>query len=229
VRATEDSAAIAAIVGCGSAEATTRIEIVDPATALPSRDSEVGEIWIAGRSVARGYWRRPEETRTSFRAYLAGTLEGPFLRTGDLGFLQEGELFVTGRIKDVMIVRGLKHDPHDVELTVEAAAPNVRPGAVAAFTLDVETEAVAIAAEVEARDADSRVQSAMVENIRAAVAATHGIQLSTIVLLALGALPKTTSGKIQRYACREGVRAGSLPTVARWDVSGAAWPLERTA
>ena len=128
-----------------------------------------------------------------------------------------------------MIVRGLKHDPHDVELTVEAAAPALRPGAVAAFTLDVETEAVAVAAEVEARDADARAQVALVESIRAAVAAAHGIQLSTIVLLTPGALPKTTSGKIQRYACREGVRSGSLPTIARWDVSGAAWPLERTA
>ncbi len=229
VRATQDSAAIAAIVGCGSAEATTRIEIVDPATGLPSGHSEVGEIWIAGESVARGYWRRPDETRTSFRAYLADTFEGPFLRTGDLGFLQDGELFVTGRIKDVMIVRGLKHDPHDVELTVEAAAPAVRLGAVAAFSLDVETEAVAVAAEVDTREADARVQSALVESIRAAVAAAHGIQLSTIVFLAPGTLPKTTSGKIQRYACREGVRSGSLPTIARWDVSGAAWPLERTA
>jgi acyl-CoA synthetase (AMP-forming)/AMP-acid ligase II len=229
VRATQDSAAIAAIVGCGSAEATTRIEIVDPATGLPSRHSEVGEIWIAGESVARGYWRRPDETRTSFRAYLADTFEGPFLRTGDLGFLQDGELFVTGRIKDVMIVRGLKHDPHDVELTVEAAAPAVRLGAVAAFTLDVETEAVAVAAEVDTREADARVQSALVESIRAAVAAAHGIQISTIVFLAPGVLPKTTSGKIQRYACREGVRSGALPTIARWDVSDAAWPLERTA
>jgi acyl-CoA synthetase (AMP-forming)/AMP-acid ligase II len=216
------------VVGCGSPQSTARIEIVDPATGRRCGVDEVGEIWVAGGSVARGYWRRAEETGSTFRAHLADTGEGPFLRTGDLGFLRNGELFVTGRIKDVIIVRGLKHHPHDVELTVEAADAVVRAGCVAAFIIDAESEAVALAAEVELRDDRPPVNS-LIETIRAAVAAAHGIQLSTIVLLAPGSLPKTTSGKIQRYACREGLRAGSLSAIVRWDEPEPRWPLERTA
>jgi acyl-CoA synthetase (AMP-forming)/AMP-acid ligase II len=216
------------VVGCGSPKSRTRIEIVDPATCRRCGADEVGEIWVAGGSIARGYWRRAEETRSTFRAHLADTAEGPFLRTGDLGFLRDGELFVTGRIKDVIIVRGLKHHPHDVELTVEAADAVVRAGCVAAFTIDAESDAVALAAEVELRDDRPPVNS-LIEAIRAAVAAAHGIQLSTIVLLAPGSLPKTTSGKIQRYACREGLRSGSLSAIVRWDESEPRWPLERTA
>jgi acyl-CoA synthetase (AMP-forming)/AMP-acid ligase II len=214
-------------VGCGSTEAM-RLEIVNPATCLRCGPGEVGEIWVAGGSVARGYWRRADETRAIFRAYLADTNEGPFLRTGDLGFLCEGELFVTSRIKDILIVRGLKHDPHDVELTVEASDIAIRPGCVAAFTIDSETEAVALAAEVELGD-DVRTHSSLIDTVRAAVAAAHGIQLSTIVLLPPGMLPKTTSGKIQRYACRECLRSGSFAATARWDASEPLWPLERTA
>jgi acyl-CoA synthetase (AMP-forming)/AMP-acid ligase II len=229
VEATPNTASSPPIVGCGSTGATTRVEIVDPATCLRCGRNEVGEIWVAGGSVARGYWRRPDETRDVFRAHLADTGEGPFLRTGDLGFVQDGELFVTGRIKDVMIVRGLKHDPHDVELTIEAAIPAVRPGGAAAFTIDAESEAVAVGAEVEPHDDDARTRSALIEGIRAAVTAAHGIQVSAIVLLAPGTLPKTTSGKIQRYACREGLRSGSLHAIARWDTCDGPWPLERTA
>jgi acyl-CoA synthetase (AMP-forming)/AMP-acid ligase II len=230
VRVDEGEPSAATSVGCGFTGPTTRVEIVDPATCTRSGSNEVGEIWVRGRSVARGYWRRPEETRAVFRAHLADTGEGPFLRTGDLGFLQDGELFVTGRIKDVMIVRGLKHDPCDVELTVEAAVPGVRAGASAAFTIDADTEEIGVAAEIELRSADDPDERlALVESIRTAVASAHGIQVSTIALLPPGVLPKTTSGKIQRYACREGLRSGSLAVIERWDASDRAWPLERTA
>jgi acyl-CoA synthetase (AMP-forming)/AMP-acid ligase II len=229
VRRTGQTGLTSVVVGCGSTGPATHIAIVDPETRLKRLENEVGEIWVAGGSVARGYWRRPDETRAAFRAELADTGEGPFLRTGDLGFVHDGELFVTGRIKDVMIVRGLKHDPHDVELTVEAAVPAVRPGGAAAFTIDAESETVAVAAEVELRDVSAGGRLELLEGIRAAVASAHGIQLSTIVLLTPGVLPKTTSGKIQRYACREGLRSGSLTAVARWDAPDAGWPLERSA
>jgi acyl-CoA synthetase (AMP-forming)/AMP-acid ligase II len=229
VRRTGQTGLTSVVVGCGSTGPATHIAIVDPETRLKRLENEVGEIWVAGGSVARGYWRRPDETRAAFRAELADTGEGPFLRTGDLGFVHDGELFVTGRIKDVMIVRGLKHDPHDVELTVEAAVPAVRPGGAAAFTIDAESETVAVAAEVELRDVSAGGRLELLEGIRAAVASAHGIQLSTIVLLTPGVLPKTTSGKIQRYACREGLRSGSLMAVARWDAPDAGWPLERSA
>jgi acyl-CoA synthetase (AMP-forming)/AMP-acid ligase II len=217
------------IVGCGSPHKTVRVEIVNPATGVRCAPDEIGEIWISGGSVADGYWRRPEQTASVFSARLADTGDGPFLRSGDLGFLHGGELFITGRIKDVMIVRGLKHDPHDVELTVEGSEPAIRPGCVAAFTLDAESDAVGIAAEVEIRDADPNSLSALIETIRGAVAVAHGIQLSTVLLLPPATLPKTTSGKIQRYACREAVSSGSFTPIARWDAVEAAWPLERTA
>jgi acyl-CoA synthetase (AMP-forming)/AMP-acid ligase II len=222
------------VVGCGWTGHGTRVEIVDPATGRRRGRNEVGEIWVRGGSVARGYWRRPDDTRAAFDAHLADTGEGQFLRTGDLGFVHDGELFVTGRIKDVMIVRGLKHDPHDVELTVEAADPAIRPGGSAAFTIDTESEAVGIAAEVEPRHADhdddlSGRRAQLMDTIRSAVAAAHGIQLAAVVLLAPGVLPKTTSGKIQRYVCREGLRSGTLTVIARWHAPDADWPLERTA
>jgi len=138
------------VVGCGWTGADTRIEIVDPATCARCGPQEVGEIWVKGPSVARGYWRRPAETRATFDGRLAGSGEGGFLRTGDLGFVHDSELFVTGRIKDTMIVRGLKHDPRDVELTVEGAHAAVRPGGCAAFRMDSEPEQVAVAVEIEA-------------------------------------------------------------------------------
>jgi acyl-CoA synthetase (AMP-forming)/AMP-acid ligase II len=128
-----------------------------------------------------------------------------------------------------MIVRGLKHDPHDVELTVEACDPSVRPGCVAAFTIDTESEDVALLAEVEAGDAGPSVLSPVIEAIRAGVAEAHGIQLSAIALLPPGSLPKTTSGKLQRFACRESLRSGSLVPLIRWEASESGWPLERTA
>ena len=218
------------VVGCGWTSDRTRVEIVDPATGHRCLPGDVGEIWVSGGSVARGYWRRPDDTRRVFHARLAATGEGPFLRTGDLGFVHDRQLFVTGRIKDIMIVRGLKHDPHDVELTAEAADPAVRPGGCAAFTWDTETEAVAIAVEVEPQpDRDGAWRSRVMDSIRAAVADGHGIQLSLIFLLEPGMLPKTTSGKVQRYACRDACRAGSLAAVARWQAPDLAWPLEQTA
>ena len=161
------------VVGCGWTSAA-RGWIVDPAPAIAASRRRRGGIWVSG-SVARGYWRQPDDTPGLPR--LAATGEGPFLRTGDLGFVHDGQLFVTGRIKDTMIVRGLKHDPHDVELTVEAADPAVRPGGCAAFTWDTETEAVAIAVEVELQpDSDDGWRARLMDSIRAAVADGHGIQ-----------------------------------------------------
>ncbi len=219
------------VVGCGWTGADTRIEIVDPATCLRCGPQAVGEIWVKGGSVARGYWRRPAESAATFDGRLAATGEGGFLRTGDLGFVHDRELFVTGRIKDTMIVRGLKHDPRDVELTVEAAHVAVRAGGCAAFRVDAEREQVAVAAEIEARQhaCPADRHDHVFEAIRIAVARDHGIQLSTIVLLPPGALPRTTSGKIQRYLCRERLHGGLPTEIARWEAPAEPWSLERTA
>src|SRR6185312_8150687 len=127
-------------VGCGKALGNQKVVIVHPETLARCSPDEVGEIWISGPSVAHGYWNRPEETEHGFKAYLADTGEGPFLRTGDLGFLKDGELFVTGRLKDLIIIDGYNHYPQDIELTVERSHPAVRAGCCAAFSVDVAGE-----------------------------------------------------------------------------------------
>ena len=115
-----------AIVGVGHSTPNPKIVIVRPESLTLCLDGEIGEIWVAGRSVAGGYWRKPEETQQTFNAQLQDTKEGPFLRSGDLGFLLDGELFITGRIKDMIIIRGQNHYPQDIELTVENSHPALR-------------------------------------------------------------------------------------------------------
>src|SRR5262249_27176016 len=121
---------------CGRPPAGQEIAIVDPDSLVRCPAEQVGEIWVSGESVALGYWNRPDETRHTFHAYLSDTGEGPFLRTGDLGFVRDGELFVVGRSKDVVIVRGQNHHPQDIEQTVEQASPVLRSGCGAAFSVD---------------------------------------------------------------------------------------------
>lgn len=203
---------------CGSPVCGTRIVIVHPDTCEPCGPDEIGEIWVQGPSVAQGYWNRPEESFRTFGARLAGSGEGPFLRTGDLGFLDQGELVVTGRIKDLIIVRGRKHYPQDIERSVEACHPAVLSGGSAAFSCAADgAEHVAVAAEVHRGHVRSgaAVESVIVA-VREAVAERHGLALDTIVLLRSGGLPKTTSGKTQRHACRAGLHLGRLPVVAEW-------------
>ena len=130
----------------------TKIVIVHPESSIACAHDEIGEIWVSGPSVTQGYWNQPEETERSFHAYLADTGEGPFLRTGDLGFVRDGELFVTGRLKDLIIIGGRNLYPHDIELTVEQSHAVVRPGCCVAFSVDVaDEERLIIAAEVERR------------------------------------------------------------------------------
>jgi acyl-CoA synthetase (AMP-forming)/AMP-acid ligase II len=140
------------LVGCGHAVADTKIVIVNPVSLTACAPDEVGEIWVSAPSVAQGYWNRPEETEIAFRAYLTDTGEGPFLRTGDLGFLGDGELFVTGRLKDLIIIGGRNLYPQEIELTVQQSHPAVRPACCAAFSVEVaDEERLIVAAEVEPR------------------------------------------------------------------------------
>lgn len=188
--------------------------IVDPETSTRCADHGIGEIWLAGPSVAAGYWDRADETSASFGAHLASG-EGPFLRTGDLGFLAGGELFVTGRLKDLIILRGRNVYPQDVELTVERAHAAIRPGCVAAFPLFVDgEERLALVAEIEpARVAES--METVTEKIQRAVADEHAANVHVVALLAPRSILKTSSGKIQRNACRQALLAGSLEILAR--------------
>jgi acyl-CoA synthetase (AMP-forming)/AMP-acid ligase II len=197
----------------------SRMLIVDPTTRCTVADGSTGEIWVSGPSVARGYWNRPQQTAETFHAYTSDR-QGPFLRTGDLGQIDAGRLFVTGRIKDVLIVRGVKHHPHDIELTAESAHRAVRAGCCAAVALQVDgDERVALIAELDARGpgrADAIDPAGVLIAIRTAVVASHAISLHSVTLVPPGTLPKTTSGKLQRFLCRDALVNGTLEPIASW-------------
>ena len=208
---------IRTLVGCGQIPSTHKVVIVNPESLRQCPSDRVGEIWVSCPSVAQGYWNQPEQTQRIFHAYLADTGKGPFLRTGDLGFLKDGELFVTGRLKDLIIIRGRNHYPQDIELTVEQSHPSLRPGCGAAFSIDVDgVEELVVAQEVER----SYLRKLDVDEVSTAIAQAvwehHELQVYAIVLLKTGSIPKTSSGKIQRYACRAGFLAGSLQLVGKW-------------
>lgn len=211
-----DAPASVTLVGCGETLDGQEIAIVDPEAGTPCAADRVGEIWVAGDSVAQGYWGRPAETTETFRARLPGR-ERDFLRTGDLGFLLDGELYVTGRIKDLIIIDGRNHYPQDIELTVEGAHPAIRPGCTAAFPITVENqERLVVAAEVkpaatDTADACRTLDSAsVVTAIRRAIAQNHDLDVYAVALLRAGGALKTSSGKIQRRASRAAYLAGAL-------------------
>jgi len=217
VAATGKQESIRTLVGCGQNLLDQKLLIVDPESLTPCPDNQVGEIWVSGLSIAQGYWNQPDLTNKTFHAYLANTGDGPFLRTGDLGFLQDGELFITGRIKDVIIIRGQNHYPQDIELTVEKSHPALRAGCGAAFAVDVKgQERLVIVQEVERSYLRKLNVHEVVGNIRASVAAEHALQVYATVLVKTGSIPKTSSGKIQRYACRAGFLNGTLNVVEDW-------------
>ena len=205
------------IVGCGQSLPDQKVIIVDPETKTQCPEEGVGEIWVSGPSVAQGYWNRPQETEQTFRASLTDTGEGPFLRTGDLGFLRDGEFYITGRIKDAIIIRGQNHYPTDIERTVENSHPALRPSCGAAFGVVVKgQERLVVVQEIE-RSYLRRLDShEVVGQLRQAVAAEHGLQVYAAVLVKTGSIPKTSSGKIRRYACRTGFEEGSLKVVSDW-------------
>ncbi len=204
------------LVSCGHSWAGQRLAIVEAETGRLCIDGTIGEIWVAGPSIAAGYRNRPEANAATFGARLVGQPE-PYLRTGDLGFLHEGELFVTGRLKDLVILRGRNHYPQDLERTAEAAHPDMVAGSSAAFSVEggegaEREERLVLVAEVSrhARSAPEEI----VEAIRTAIAGRHEVQVADVRLLAPGALPKTTSGKVRRGAARAAYLAGALAEIS---------------
>ncbi|MFP2957378.1 fatty acyl-AMP ligase [Myxococcus sp. 1LA] len=193
------------------------IRIVNPETLVACAPSEVGEIWTAGPHVTHGYWGREDTNAETFQARIQGSEEGPFLRTGDLGFMIDGELYVTGRIKDLIIVDGRNHYPQDIELTAESQHDALRPGCSVAFSVDhPEGEKLVVLVEVNARYApveQGADASALQKTIRQAVAAAHSVDVHEVVLLQQGEVLKTSSGKVQRRACKAKYQEGSLQ---RW-------------
>jgi acyl-CoA synthetase (AMP-forming)/AMP-acid ligase II len=199
------------LIGCGRTRLAQEIRIVDPQTCVARGDGEIGEIWVSGPSIATGYWRRKEESMATFAGRVAETGEGPYLRTGDLGFLHEGELFVTGRIKDLIIIRGRNHYPQDIEEVAAASHPALRPGGGAAFAVPAGgDEALVIVHEVQRTALRTVDPEAVGRAIRIAIAEQLGLQVHDVVLLRPAGLPKTSSGKVQRRACRQQYLEGSL-------------------
>ena len=206
------------LVSSGVVDHTAGMRIVDPVTRVAVAEGGVGEIWVTGESVARGYWNKPQQTTDVFHAFTANSGEGPYLRTGDLGCIVDGRLFITGRMKDVLIVRGVKHYPQDLEATAEHAHEAVRPGCCAAFAIERNgEERVALVAETDARHQQAQIDlQEAIASIRRRVAESHQVSPCAIALVPAGSLPKTTSGKLQRFLCRDGFLAGEFQLLASW-------------
>ncbi|KUJ69524.1 hypothetical protein ACZ90_11120 [Streptomyces albus subsp. albus] len=220
VDAAEDGAS-RTLVGCGPTVADQRIVIVDPRTRTSLAEGRVGEIWVAGPSVARGYWQRPRESEEVFAARLADTGEGPFLRTGDLGFLDGEELYVTGRRKDLIIAAGRNHYPQDIERTVEESDPLLRPGSGVACSYEAGGEERLVILQEVTGLPDPPATSRILAAIRARLAAEHGLRAEHIVLLRRGSIPKTSSGKLQRVGALREFLDGGLKRLASWNAADA--------
>jgi len=245
-----------ALVSCGRSPLEQQIVIVDVDSLTECEPQRVGEIWVKGGSVAQGYWQKAEESERTFQARPLNTDKGPFLRTGDLGFMKDGELFVTGRLKDLIVIDGRNHYPQDIELTVDSSHTALSYGCSAAFSVDIDgKERLVVLAEVrrfnrqdQATGSDGtprqsdlsgrEVPSESVYQVREiglrqsldmkevsgaiiqAVAENHDLHTHAVLLLKAGSIPKTSSGKIQRHACRAGFLANTLDVVFPFKNSG---------
>jgi acyl-CoA synthetase (AMP-forming)/AMP-acid ligase II len=214
------------IVSCGPIESEQTLVIVDSDSKRPCPTGIVGEIWLSGQNVALGYWNRPEETSQTFDARLYGFTDQAFLRTGDLGFVLDGELFITGRLKDMIVINGSNHYPEDLERTAQQSHPRLTSRRCVAMTVDPQVEeqlviAVELDREIEVARGRSEpgsraptqvhpLQAELVASIRRAIAEYHGLRVHSVLFLDTGRIPKTTSGKIQRAACRQQLIEGML-------------------
>jgi acyl-CoA synthetase (AMP-forming)/AMP-acid ligase II/acyl carrier protein len=205
------------LVGCGSTVLKSKLVIVNTESLTESRSGQVGEIWVSGPSIAQGYWGRIEESQRTFGAYLTDNGKGPFLRTGDLGFLKDDELFITGRIKDLIVIRGSNHYPQDIELTVEESHPSLRSGYSAVFAIDEnDREKLVVVCEIERTHLRKLDADRVIRAICEAVSKEHELDVYAVLLLKTGGIPKTSSGKIQRHACRTQFLNNQLDTVEKW-------------
>jgi acyl-CoA synthetase (AMP-forming)/AMP-acid ligase II/alkylation response protein AidB-like acyl-CoA dehydrogenase/acyl carrier protein len=205
-----------AMVSCGRPWLGTRVVIVDPETLEICRPGRVGEIWVGGQSVCAGYWEKPEETAATFQAHTASG-DGPFLRTSDLGFLDGGGLFVTGRLKDLIVIRGENHYPQDIEATVSECHPSLEPQRCAAFVAEGENGPELVVVQEVKRTELRRLDAEDVfRAIRGAISHRHSLHTSAIVLIRPATLPRTSSGKVQRDLCARWFHARQLEQVASW-------------
>ncbi|MCH5584989.1 amino acid adenylation domain-containing protein [Shimazuella sp. AN120528] len=202
------------VVSCGSVGTGLTVKIVNPKTLTLCENNEIGEIWVKGSSVAHGYWNRPEKTKEDFSASING--DGPYLRTGDLGYFVGDELFIAGRYKDLIIIRGRNLYPQDLELTVESCSSFIRPGCGAAFSIDHENEEKLIIVQELRKNARELIDvSHLAHQIRQRLLEEHGVACFELVLIEENSVKKTSSGKIQRRACKEAYLADNLNAVHR--------------
>jgi len=214
------------IVSCGKPKEEQKVRIADPNTHYSCPEEKVGEVWLAGKSIAQGYWDHPEETKEFFQAYLRDTGEGPFFRTGDLGFMKNGELFLIGRLRDAIAAHNRQIFPQVIEESVERSHSSVRNNCSAVFSIEVDrnTELVAVA-EFERRNSDNDHHleheknhpinfQEVLQAIYHSVVKNHGIEPYAIVLVKVGSISKTSSGKTQRYACKADYLSNKLEIIA---------------
>lgn len=239
--APEENLRTVELVSCGRPVGGQQVVIVDPETRRPCGADEAGEIWVRGPGVAPGYWGRPEETEQTFSAFLAETEEGPFLRSGDRGFLRSGELFVAGRYQDLIVINGRNYYPTDIEATVQDCHPALASGRGAVFACEprpdpaeqptlMHSRALAF---VDAPESGAAEQLIVVQEVdlprvggadpadliaasRTAVTQHHGIGAHAVILVTPESIPTTAGGKIQRSQCRSQFLDGSLKVVADW-------------
>lgn len=212
---TKEQQTTVSLISCGQSTINHDIQIVDIQTLQPVSEGTIGEVWVSGPSIALGYWNNSELTESTFKAKIG---KDYYLRTGDLGFMSEGELYITGRAKDLIIIHGLNHYPQDIEQTVMQSHSALQPYGTAAFTLDNDNEEQLVIMQEIARTHLNKLDAQSVfDAIRSSILSEHGLQVRSIALFKPHALPKTSSGKIQRWVCKQTFIAGELPVIAQWN------------
>ena len=228
VEAGSESTAVRTVVSCGRRLPELDIRIVDSRTSVECATDQVGEIWVHGSSVARGYWQRSQATAETFHARLKNGHENgrTYLRTGDLGFLRDDELFVTGRLKDLIIICGRNIYPQDVEWCAQQSHPDLRESVVAAFSVEEGQERLVVAVELQRRHINGD-HDVLINAVRQAIGGEHEIDVHAVVLLKPGSIPRTSSGKIRRHACRDAYLGTWMP-LANWTADAAPAHIEES-
>ncbi|MGC1307183.1 MAG: fatty acyl-AMP ligase [Phormidesmis sp.] len=217
VAAAPESTYIREAVSCGSLVCETTVAIVNPDTLTRCGADEVGEVWVSDPGVAHGYWQRPAATKETFEAKIVNEGATRYLRTGDLGFMQDGELYITGRIKDLIIIRGTNHYPQDIEWTVQQTGSAMRPDYGACFSIIEEgEEQLVVVQEIERSHQQTLNADETIAEIRQAISEAHELQVYAVALVKSGNVLKTSSGKIQRRKCKASFLAGELEVLADW-------------
>lgn len=197
------------IIGCGKVSELSTLKIVNPETLKPCAPNEIGEIWISGPNVAQGYWNRPLDTESTFQAKMCNSNKATFLRSGDLGFIDKGELFVTGRLKNMVIIDGKNYYPHDIERTVEKSHPAIQSGGCAVFSFEKSgNEFLVVLVEIRRNFILNEME--ILKDIRKAISEDYELPIFDIKLNFPGSIPRTTSGKIRHFLCKKNYLEGTL-------------------